>query len=132
MATREDQAQPVVGHDGLLAVDGGVPGFVQPGGLGVLAGAGLLPADPVDRAAPGGGDDPPGRARRQPVDRPPGDGDGERVLHGFLGQVDVPEGADERGDRTAVFGAEHARDLLGHGRVTRSARPAAAAPRSAA
>src|SRR5579863_2581169 len=67
-----------------------------------------LPAEAVDGPVAGRGDDPARRARRQPVGGPPGHGRGERLLHGFLGDVDVTEHADQDGDRAAVLGPEHA------------------------
>ena len=63
VAAGEDQPQPVVAHGALLGRF--APG-VQQGRLGVAVLAGRLPAEPVDGPVAGGGDDPSGRARRQP------------------------------------------------------------------
>ena len=65
----EDEAEPVVAHRSLRLL--GLVAGMQQGGLGVPVGAGRLPAQPVDGPVAGGGDDPAGRARRQPGGRPP-------------------------------------------------------------
>ena len=117
MAAGEDQAQPFVTH-------GFLPGWffarVQQRGLGVPVVAGRLPAEPVDGPAAGRGDDPSRRAGRQPGFRPALHRDRERVLDRFLGDVDVPEVADQDRHGAAVFLAEHPPDLGGgdgrHGR----------------
>src|SRR5262249_8791477 len=54
---------------------------------------------------------PPGRTRGQPAGRPPLQSNGERVLDGFLGDVDVTEVADKDGHRATVLLAIHAFDL---------------------
>ena len=80
---------------------------MQQGGLGVPVRAGCLPAEAVNRAVAGGGDDPAGRARGQAGGRPSLHRHGERVLDRLLGDVDVAEVAGQHGDRTAVLLAEH-------------------------
>src|SRR5262245_10834866 len=94
MAAGEDQAQTVVVHGTLL--DGlGLPGGLQAGRFGVAIVARRLAAQAIDRAIAGGGDDPTRRGWRQSVDGPALEGDGERILDGFLGKVDVAEEADQ-------------------------------------
>jgi hypothetical protein len=44
--------------------------------------------------------------RRDPVARPAGGGDRERLLRGFLGEVEVAEEADERSEDAAPLLAE--------------------------
>jgi len=58
-----------------------------------------LPAQPVDRAVAGGGDDPGAGIRRDTVARPALRGDRERLLDGVLGEVEVAERADQDRDR---------------------------------
>jgi hypothetical protein len=65
-----------------------------------------LAAEAVDRSIAGGGGDPAARVRRQAVARPCAQGDGERLLDCVLGEVDVAEGADQGGDRSAGLLAE--------------------------
>ena len=134
VAAGEDQAQPVVAHGALLGRF--VPG-VQQGGLGVPVLAGRLPAQPVDRPVAGGGDDPAGRARRQPGRRPPLHGRGERVLDRLLGDVDVaegrgpgrrPRGRTPRGTHRSISEAGMAATPV---RLRPRSRPGTAAPRSA-
>jgi hypothetical protein len=69
-----------------------------------------LAAEAVDRSIAGGGGDPAARVGRQAVARPRAQGDGERLLDCVLGEVDVPEGADQRGDRSAGLLAEDPAD----------------------
>jgi hypothetical protein len=111
VAAGEDQAQPVVGHGALLGRR--LRLAPQQDRLGVAVLAGRLPAEPVDRPVPGGGDDPAGRARWRPGRRPAPHGLGEGVLDRLLGQVDVADDADQDGDRAAVLAAEHRLDLGG-------------------
>lgn len=60
---------------------------------------------------------------RDPRGRPPLEGDQERLAGRLLGDVDVTEAADQRGDQAAVLVPEDALDLggrrrrLGHGRT---------------
>jgi hypothetical protein len=127
MAAREDQAQPVVAHRALVGrllgarnpFDWLVAG-VQQRRLGVALIARGFAAQAIDRPVAGGGDDPPGRARRQPFGRPAPDGDRERVLDRFLGDVDVAEDADQDRHGASVLLAEHTLDVrnldAGHAR----------------
>jgi hypothetical protein len=109
MAAREQQLEPLV-------LEGrGVLHLVR--GLGQLEQAGLLrerplAADAVDRAVARGRDQPDGRTGGDPVARPALGGDRERLLRGFLGEVEVAEEADQRGEDAAPLLAE---DLLEDG-----------------
>ena len=67
----------------------------------------LLPADPVDRAVPGGGDEPRARIRRYAVLRPAFSGDGESLLGGLLGERKVAEEADQVSQDPAPLLAEY-------------------------
>jgi hypothetical protein len=68
---------------------------------------------PVDRAVARGGDDPARRRRRDAALRPALQCGGERVLHGFLGQGNIPELAHEYGHGAAVLAPEYLSDLVG-------------------
>jgi hypothetical protein len=69
-----------------------------------------LAAEAVDRSIAGSDRDPAARVRRQAVARPCAQGDGERLLDCVLGEVDVAEGADQGGDRSAGLLAEDPAD----------------------
>jgi hypothetical protein len=69
-----------------------------------------LAAEVVDRSVAGSGRDPPARVGRQAVARPCAQCDGERLLDCVLGDVDVAEGADQGGDRSAGLLAEDPAD----------------------
>ena len=89
VAAGEHEPEPVVAHGPHLHR---FLALVQQGGLGVPVVAGRLAAQPVDRLALGRGDDPAGRAGREPVRGPVLHGRDERVLHRLLGDVEVAEG----------------------------------------
>ena len=74
-----------------------------------LRGERALAPDPVDRAVARGRDQPPGGARRHAFARPALGGDRERLLGGLLGEVEVAEEADQRGEDPPPLLAE---DLL--------------------
>src|SRR5439155_11714500 len=57
---------------------------------------GALAADAVDRAVARGGHEPRAGVGGRPVARPALGGDRERLLGGFLGEVEVAEEADQR------------------------------------
>src|SRR6185312_4036023 len=115
MTAREDQAQPVVAHGGLLF---GLILRLQQIRIRMPVFARALAADAIDGAVARGGDDPPDRASGQSGRRPALDGGGEGVLHRLFGVVDAAEHAHQRRDRAAIFLAEHTLDLrerkLGH------------------
>src|SRR3954468_17828741 len=70
-----------------------------PLGEGVLAPpAGLLGAQQVGQPPCGDGDQPAARAMREAVARPLRRGGQERLLHGVLGEVEVPETPYERAE----------------------------------
>jgi hypothetical protein len=74
-----------------------------------LRGERAVAPDAVDRTIASGCHEPRARILRRPLARPPGGGDREGVLSGFLGEVEVAEEADQRGeDATPLF----AEDLL--------------------
>jgi hypothetical protein len=80
-------------------------------GLGNLEQARLrrqrpLAADAVDRAVARRRDQPEARVRRDPIAWPARRGDRERLLRGFLGEVEVAEEADERREDAAPLLAE--------------------------
>jgi hypothetical protein len=68
-----------------------------------------IATDPVDRAVACGGDEPGERAGRRSVAGPALGGGRERLLGGFLGEVEVAEEADQAGEDAAPFVPE---DLL--------------------
>ena len=63
-------------------------------------------ADAVDRAVAGGRHQPGARVVGRPVARPALGGDRERLLGGFLGEVEVAEEADQAGEDAAPLVAE--------------------------
>jgi hypothetical protein len=68
-----------------------------------------IPADAVDCAVAGGGQQPGAGAGRNTVAWPTLGCDGKRLLRGFLGEIEVAEEADEgRNDATPVV----AKDLV--------------------
>src|SRR5207249_3009772 len=78
----------------------------------LLAGQDALAAEPVDCLVPRGGDDPRARVRRDAVPGPPLECNGEGLLDGVLGEVEVAERMRECGDGTAPLLAERALDRL--------------------
>src|SRR5207247_11258743 len=70
-----------------------------------------LAAQPIDAAIAGGRRDPAARIRRQAVTWPSGERDRERLLNRILGDVDVPEGADQGCDRAAELLTEYPADI---------------------
>ncbi len=69
-----------------------------------------LAPEPVDRAVARDGDDPRQRVARGAVARPARGRGRERLLDRLLGDVPVPDGADQRGDRAPEVLAERALD----------------------
>ncbi len=103
MAAGEDELEPLVG-DGCV-VHGVLHGFgyVQQPGLG---GERAVAADPVDRPVPGGRQKPRAGVLGRTCSWPPLGGGRERLLRGFLGEVEVAEEADQRGDDAPPLVAE--------------------------
>ena len=83
----------------------------QRGQRGVEAGPA---AQRVDRLEAAGGDQPGPRVGRHAVARPLLDRRGEGVVQRLLGEVEVAEQADERGEHAARFGAVDGVHLLAH------------------
>jgi hypothetical protein len=71
-----------------------------------LRGRRLLAPDPVDRPVAGRRHEPRPRAGGHAVARPALGGDREGLLRGLLGEVEVAEEADERGEDAAAVVAE--------------------------
>ena len=114
VAAGEDQPQPVV-DDRALVVHGRLlmAGLLQPCQLGQALGAvgdGPVPAQAIDRAPPGGGGDPCPRVGRDAVAPPHGDRPLEGVLDRVLGELEVADLADERGQHHRPLVAKRARD----------------------
>ena len=106
MAAGEDQLQPLVGKRRLLhLVLHGLGHFEQ----ACLLGERAVAAQAVDRAVAGRDRQPGARIRRRAVARPALGGDRERLLSGFLGEIEVAEEADQAGEDAAPLVAE---DLL--------------------
>jgi hypothetical protein len=92
VAAREEQLEPLVGNR--LIVHGVLhclPDLQQPG---LLPESAVAP-DAVDRPVARRRDEPGARVVRRPVARPALGGCGERVLRGFLGELEVAEEADQ-------------------------------------
>ena len=126
MAAGEDQLQPLVGKGRLL--------HLVLHGLGHLEQARLLgerpiAAEAVDRAVAGGDRQPGARVGRRAVPRPALRRDRERLLRGFLGEVEVAEEADQRGEDAAPLVAE---DLLEQRYLSTNGRTSTAPPIRAA
>src|SRR3954451_19647983 len=88
-----------------------------------------LPPYAVDRAVARGRDQPSARLRRHAVARPALRRDRERLLCGFLGEVEVAEEADQRGQHTAPLLTE---GLLERSYHSTTGRTSIAPPRRAA
>ena len=112
VAAGEDEAKPVVLHGSRLL---GHAGIVVAGRehrhLAEQFASTRLAAQAVDGTVAGGRRDPAARVGRQAVARPLAQGDGERLLHRILGDVDVAEDADQGGHRSAGLLAEDPADL---------------------
>ena len=88
-----------------------------------------IAADPVDRAVARGGHEPRSRVRRHPLAGPALRSGRERLLGGFLGEVEVAEEADQGGEDAAPLLAE---DLLEDPQLSLSGRISIAPPSRAA
>ena len=116
MTAREDKAKPVVG-EAAVAPEAHVillPSSVDEGGLdlGELQRLASGPTDPVKRpVARRRGDPCPGVAR-DAIPRPGLERGHERVGKRLLGQVEVAQDADERGQNAAGFITEGPLDVL--------------------
>jgi hypothetical protein len=106
MAAGERQRQSLVGNRALVHVVLLARRRHEPCRLRELLGPDALAAQPVDRTIPRRRDDPGERARRDAVPWPPLERGGERVLDGVLGEIEVPERADQDRDGAAPLLAE--------------------------
>jgi hypothetical protein len=80
---------------------------------GELVGISTIATQAVDRAVPSRRRDPRPRCVWRPVNRPPLERDGERLLNRLLGQVDVADGAGDGRDRPTGLQPEQAVDDVG-------------------
>jgi hypothetical protein len=111
VAASEDETEAIVLHESRLLRLAEVVAFGREhGDLDDEFLSASLAAEPVDRSIAGRGRDPAARVGRQAVARPSAQGDGERLLDYVLGKVDVAEGADQGGDRSAGLLAEDQAD----------------------
>ena len=100
MAAGEQQLQPFVGKHGIVQlIHLGLPSLLR-GEQAGLPGQRLLAADAVDRPVARRRDQPRSRVGWGPLARPAGGGDRESLLGGFLGEVEVAEETDQRGEDT--------------------------------
>jgi hypothetical protein len=107
VAAREEELQPLVGNRRLVhVVRGARDGEVEE--LRLRRQRPVAP-DPVDCAVASGGDEPAPRILRRAVPRPTLGRDRECLLRGLLGELEIAEETDQRGDDAAPLVAE---DLL--------------------
>ena len=117
VAAREDETKPIVLHvshhlrgAGLLRTGGEHRHLVEQVSTARLA------AQAVDGTSARCRHDPAAWVGRETIDRPLAQGDGERILHGILGDVDVTEDPDQGRHASAGLLAE---DPADRGRVDR-------------
>ena len=79
--------------------------------LALVEEAGIA-AQTIDRLVAAGADQPGARIGRQSVLRPLRERGGEGVLHGLLGQLEIAEQADQRGQYAATLVAEQQLDPI--------------------
>ena len=104
MAAREDELEPLVRDRRLFDVILHCFRHVEQAGLRRER---ALATDPVDRAVARSGDQPGPRVGGHPLARPTLGGDRERILGGFLGEVEVAEEADQAGEDASPFVPEN-------------------------
>ena len=92
MAAREDQLESLVRECGLVH---GALRFLRSLQEASLCGKSAIAADAVDRAVARRGHQPGARVGRCPGAWPTLGGDRERLLGGFLGEIEVAEEADQ-------------------------------------
>src|SRR5204862_4848041 len=112
VAAGEDETETVVLHGSRFLGDvGGVAFRCEHGHLAEEFLSASLAAQAVDGSIASSGRDPAAWVWWQAVACPCAQGDGERLLYCLLGEVDVAEGADQGGDRSAGLLAEDPADL---------------------
>jgi hypothetical protein len=104
VAAREDELEPFVRNRCVLHLVLGCLGRIEQGGLG---GQRSIAADAVDRPVAPGRHEPGARVLGRPVPRPALGRQREGLLGGLLGEVEVPEEADQ--------GCEDSSPLLAEG-----------------
>jgi hypothetical protein len=106
VTAREDELQPLVGECDVVHLDHLVldrlPHVEQAG----LRGQRPVALDAVDGPVACGRDQPRGGVVGLAVARPAGGGDRERLLRGFLGELEVAEEADQRSEDATPLLAE--------------------------
>ena len=126
MTAGEQQLEPFIG-------DHRVFGLVHNALLGDeqrrLGGEAALATDAIDRAVAPGADEPGDRVGRLAVARPPFGRDRKRLLGGLLGEIEVTEEADQRGEDSSPLVAE---DALDQGRGSTIGRTSTEPPRRTA
>ena len=126
MAAREHELEPLVGEGGL--VHGVLHSLGHPEQVG-LRGQRAIAADAVEGPVARGRDEPRAGTGGDPVSRPALCGDRERLLRGFLGEIEVAEEADECGEDVSPLRAE---DLVEVGYHSTTGRTSMAPPSRAA
>ena len=116
MAAREDEAEPVIGESAVAAMTHLVlpPAALDERAfeLGELELLAARAANPVERAVAGRGRDPGPGIARNPVPRPCLERRNEGVGKRLLGEVEVPQGPDQRRQDPPGFLAERPLDVL--------------------
>jgi hypothetical protein len=126
MAAGEDQLQPLVGKGPLLHLVLHGLGHVE---QACLLGERAIATQAVDRAVAGGDRQPGARVGRRAFAGPALGRDRERLLRGFLGEIEVTEEADEVGEDAAPLVPK---DLLEQRYLSTSGRTSIAPPIRAA
>jgi hypothetical protein len=117
VAAREDELEPLVGEGRLVhVVLCGLGRVEQPGLLRQRP----LAAEVVDRAVARRRDQPRALVGGDPVRRPAGGGDRERLLRGLLGELEVAEDADQGGHDAPPLVAEGLLERCYHSAIGRT------------
>jgi len=103
VAAGEEELEPLVGDGRVVHVVLHELGRVEQGGL---RGERAIAADAVDGAVARRRDEPGAQVGGRPLAWPALGGDRERLLGGFLGEVEVAEEADQRREHAAPLVAE--------------------------
>src|SRR5262249_22605442 len=104
---REQKLEALVGDCRLVH---GVLNVFRHIDLADLHGKGAIAPDSVDGPVPCRGHEPGAWVGGRPISGPALGGDRERLLGGFLGELEVAEEADQRGEDAAPFVAEYLLD----------------------